>query len=104
MILRSEPDDEYKAVQSIAFSPDGTMLAAGGKDSAARIWRVADGKLFRNFGRGRAHHSKWVNGVVFGSDSKSLISGSTDQTLRVWDIERERRSRFCTATRRASTQ
>jgi WD40 repeat protein len=59
LLLESEADDSYKAVQSIAFSPDSTKLAAGGKDSIARIWDVASGKRLHTL-RG---HAKWVNGV-----------------------------------------
>lgn len=85
-LYESEADDTYKAVQAIAFSPDGTKLAAGGKDSCARVWDVASRKLlFRAGGAGKGH-AKWVNGVAFSGDSKTLATASTDQTLRFWNI------------------
>lgn len=36
-------------VNVVAFSPDGQLLATGGKESKLCIWRVSDGKLFHTF-------------------------------------------------------
>src|SRR5439155_12390194 len=33
------------AIQSLAFSPDGTTLASAGNDNAVKVWRVADGSV-----------------------------------------------------------
>ncbi|MCP4683919.1 MAG: hypothetical protein GY867_00590 [bacterium] len=35
------------AVSSVAFSPDGTVLASTGLDGTIKLWRVSDGSLLR---------------------------------------------------------
>jgi len=67
---------------SLAFSPDGTLLAGGGMDGAIFVWNTADGgqqALLRG-------HTGWVNGLDFASDGKMLISASSDGTARIWGI------------------
>jgi len=81
-VLETEGDAVYKAGQTIIFSPDSKLVAAGGKDSAVRIWNVDTRKLVRKL----TGHAKWVNGITFSPDGKTLASGSTDQTLKLWDV------------------
>jgi WD40 repeat protein len=57
---------------SLAYSPDGKRLAAGGLDRIVRVWDVATGKeLFR-----LGPHAGTVSGVAFSNDGKRLISAS----------------------------
>ena len=61
-------------VSSIAFSPDGRMLAAGGLDGTLTLWRTADGGLVRTF----AKHQTWMNSLAFSADGRALASTSRD--------------------------
>ena len=74
----------YQAIGSLAFSPDGTMLASGGDyaDPVIRLWDVASG---REIGRLEGHRSM-VTGLRFLRDGRRLVSCSGDQTLRLWDL------------------
>ncbi len=70
-------------VRTIAFSPDGKMLAAGFLHGAIKIWEVYSGV---NSLRLEGHLAS-VNSVVFSPDSQLVASGSRDKTIRVWDSE-----------------
>ena len=36
-------------VFAAAISPDATMVAAGGYDGEVRVWKLADGTVFKSF-------------------------------------------------------
>lgn len=67
-------------VWSVAFSPDGEILAASDTAGAIHLWRVSDWqKLLTCEG-----HQHWVCEVAFTSDSQWLVSASGDNTVKVW--------------------
>jgi len=70
-----------KSVQSVAFSPDGHMLASGSWDTTIKLWNPATGELLRTL----TGHSDVVQSVAFSPDSRMLASGSKDNTVKLWD-------------------
>ena len=69
------------AVWTIAWSPDGRMLASGSFDRSLRLWDLASGA-----GRVLAGHEGEVNGVAFTADGGTLVSASDDGTVRAWNL------------------
>ena len=72
-----------KAASSVAFSPDGRLVATGSWSGVLRIWEARTGLLLRTV---RAHPSDRVSAVVFLPDGRSLATASFDRTARVWDV------------------
>src|SRR5262249_30984729 len=69
-------------VTTLAFSPDGKVLASGGWDDMVRLWDVESGKELRKM----LAHQAMIARVVFSPDGKMLASrGGIDGTLRLWD-------------------
>jgi WD40 repeat protein len=66
---------------SIAWSPDGRYLAAGGWDAAVPVWD-ARGKPAAVL-TGHKDGAHWID---WSPDSSSLVTGSDDGTAKVWGI------------------
>jgi WD40 repeat protein len=62
-----------KGVICLAYSPDGTRLAAGGGDQTVRVWDVVTGRLLHTL----EGHRSFVRGVAFSPDGKRLYSVSS---------------------------
>lgn len=70
-------------VYTVAFSPDGKILATAGEDKTVRLWNVA---LRTPIGRPLTDHTDAVSSVAFSPDGKILASGGHDQTIRLWNV------------------
>jgi WD40 repeat protein len=66
----------------VAFSPDGTLLATGGRDSQIRIWRVDTGEELVTL----SDHSKPVLSLSFNPTGTLLVSGSGDNFVKLWVV------------------
>jgi WD40 repeat protein len=65
----------------IAYSPDGRLLAAGGRGDV-RVWEAASGREVSFFS-----HPGFVNSITFNHDGRLLASGGPDDGfIRVWEL------------------
>jgi WD40 repeat protein len=67
---------------SVAFSPDGGLLAIGCGDHTVRLWDVRAGKEMAVL----RDHTGAITTVAFSPDGRWLASGSRDRTARIWDV------------------
>ncbi|HEX9988806.1 MAG TPA: hypothetical protein VGE45_10070 [Chloroflexia bacterium] len=74
---------ETDEVHTIAFSPNGRVLAYGGKDRVVRLRSVPDGaELYVLKG-----HKDTVESIAFSQDGNMIASGSWDHTIKLWSLE-----------------
>jgi WD40 repeat protein len=72
-------------ILSLAFNPDGTLLASSGEDKRIKLWDVESGHEIRTL----SGHSRHVRRVEFSPDGQWLASASTDGTIKFWNIQEE---------------
>ncbi len=76
------PSGHARETWSVAFSPDGRLLASGSDDETVRLWNVSDATELRIL-RG---HRATVTGVAFSPDGKTLASTSLDRSVKLWRV------------------
>lgn len=78
-------------VPSVAFAPDGNLLATGGADQILRVWDLRTGTEVAAL---RGHMTE-IHSVCWLADGVTLASGSKDGAILFWDTRRsEPRSEF----------
>ncbi|MGB3191704.1 MAG: serine/threonine-protein kinase [Limnoraphis sp.] len=73
-------------IRSVAYSPDGRILASGSYDKTIKLWDVPTRREIATL-RG---HSNSVFSVAFSPDGRTLATGSSDNTIKLWDVQTQR--------------
>jgi WD40 repeat protein len=74
-LLASRADGVF---QGVSFSPDGALLAAGG-----RVWHVRS----REERRKLSNHENDIVCLAFTPDGKSIATGGSNHMLKLWNVE-----------------
>ena len=69
-------------VTSLAFSPDGVLLATGDRNGGIYVWEAATGNEFLNL-RG---HEKMIGSLAWRADSNLLAAGCEDGNMTWWEM------------------
>jgi len=72
-------------VTTLAYSPDGRFLAAGGAfvDPRILVWDAATGQPVATL----AGHRGFITDLAFSPDGRRLASTSADQTIKLWNTD-----------------
>ena len=85
-------------VRTLAFSPDGKMLAGGSNDSTVYLWDAHTGTKFSTF----MAHTDRISALAFSPDGKTLASGSQSGEICLWDTVNETKDSANIITPRAT--
>lgn len=79
---KGEEAPSDRRVSAVAFSRDGTLLAAGLDEGLLVVWDVTSGAERRRL----VGHEGRITSLAFSPDGARLASGSLDRSVRLWDL------------------
>jgi WD40 repeat protein len=78
---QEDSSDAGTEMTSLAFTPDGQILATASNDGTARLWEARSGRQLLT-----VRHGSHVVSVAFSPDGKLLATGSADGKLRLFKV------------------
>ncbi|MDJ1182963.1 WD40 repeat domain-containing protein [Roseofilum casamattae] len=81
---------DHPTASAIAISPDGTLLATGGRDKAIRVWELETGKLIKTL----QSDSGAIASLAIAEDNQTIVSGSGDRMVRIWNLNSDNRPKL----------
>jgi WD40 repeat protein len=72
-----------KRVNSVAFSPDGNIVASGSRDETVRLWDAPTGDSIGTL----KGHDDLVDRIAFSPNGKYLASAGDDNNVFLWNVD-----------------
>src|SRR3954447_16498816 len=69
-------------ILSIAYSPDGKIIATGSKDATVKLWDQETGRELRTL----IGHIGAVSAIAFSPDGRMIASAGADFVTKIWDV------------------
>jgi WD40 repeat protein len=73
-------------IWSVAFTPDGDMLASADEGGIVRLWSVQTGHCLRTISR-YIENPGAIYSLMFDHTGKTLAAASKDKAIRIWNVD-----------------
>ena len=68
-------------LRAVAFSPDGTHLATGGRNGQIRVWSLADAAVTADISAG----GRRIRTLAYLADGEKIVSAGEGRTIGIWN-------------------
>jgi WD40 repeat protein len=72
----------FDVLYGLSFSPDGKMVAFGGAEKSAYVYKIPECEQVLKFD----NHSDWVFGTTFSRDGKNIVTTSRDRATKLVEL------------------
>jgi WD40 repeat protein len=72
----------FAGILTLAYSPDGSILACGDAAGSVHLWHIAKGELLLTLKK----HRGWVWSLAWSPDGRILATGGDDKTVKLWAV------------------
>lgn len=69
-------------IYSVAYSPDGVLIASGDRSGGLCVWEADTGRLYLDL----TGHKGAIRSIAWRDDSNVMASASEDGTVKLWDM------------------
>jgi WD40 repeat protein len=83
LTLLDSAQGHTKAINAVAYSPDGAWIATASDDGTAKLWDAKTGKFQRTLEHERGTD---INGLAFSPDGNWLATAGNDRNVKVWNL------------------
>ena len=80
--LQSKTEPVDKGIFSLAWKPQGQVLAFAGQERGIWIWDAGEGRLLQKL----AKQQEVITSLAWSPDSRMIASGSNDRSILLWDL------------------
>jgi WD40 repeat protein len=77
--------DHSDTIYSVAFHPDGALLASASADRTVKIWDASTGQRLHTLGE----PTDWLYTLQWSPDRKHLAAAGVDKSIRIWSVDRD---------------
>jgi WD40 repeat protein len=75
-------ENTLKPLNTLAFSPQGDLVAAAGGDRQVYLWRTNTHRIVRTL----SGHKDSIYNITFSPDGQYLAAASNDRTVKIWSV------------------
>ncbi len=69
-------------INSVGFSPDGSIIVSGSHDQTVKLWDAKNGNLLRSI----QGHTGRINSVALSPDGSTIIAGTSAKAVKQWEV------------------
>jgi uncharacterized protein with WD repeat len=74
-------------LSTVAFSPDGTRIAAGAGTAVAQVWDSSSGAVLMTLTRPDQHGHREVRSIAFSPDGRYFAVSGHDEKVIIYDVQ-----------------